>query len=162
MKTFAFLLSIFIAIGVSVADDASTQLIDKAVYLKEIAPITLERINTYRQDHAASLSAEQLAVLTRAENLVKEYKVGEKDDVMAQCLDAFNRNECTYILTGKNGQKTTSVRSSDYGALLIRDPSLCECTQEHAWCEDGFCCQYKAGDCIFKREFESAIFIERT
>ena len=131
---------------------ASEFLIDKDVYLKQIAPGTVARITKYQNDN--ELNAQQAAFLDHAKNVATDYKVDELDGIKAQCNDLFKADECLFVLTGmKPGP--VSIREAPRMPLLVREPSTCECTQAHSWCSDGTCCQYKNNDCIFHGKLQS-------
>ncbi|RYP90652.1 hypothetical protein DL770_003253 [Monosporascus sp. CRB-9-2] len=123
--------------------DAGLQ--DPQVYARDVAPAHLFRIAEYKSRHAGALDNSQTAVLDRMET---DIVASATDDVPAleeACNAAFGATECRFLLTGKGESESKARRAF---ALAGRQNPLCECSDASDWCDGGFRCAYRYGQCL--------------
>src|SRR3569833_2421952 len=118
---------------------------DPAIYARDIAPKTLERLVKYREVHSRSLAAAQAGVLKRAEATVANFAVHDVEGLSADCEAAVCADECNLIL-GKRATRSSARRE----VFSLQIPE-CHCTDEHpsSDCDDGYTCRYKYLFCVF-------------
>lgn len=122
----------------------AAEVLEKAVYQQLMAPAELQRIASYRQSHADTLSSAQKSVLDDAERMINELDVEQLPALKTACEAAFGEWECGNVLKGGRPPAQAAAMK-----LRGRGQTFCSCTDE--WdssdCPSGISCDYGRDNC---------------
>jgi hypothetical protein len=121
----------------------SGKLHSRDIYHRDIAPAHRARVASYRSQ---ADTPSKRAVLDQLDSLIDTMDVAAAPKVRKACDAAFG-DACTHLLTGKSADAEGAIAKRGASPLLRRDEVLCECTDEDAYCPEGFNCGYLAGNC---------------
>lgn len=124
----------------------SKSFIPKDHYLKNIAPIQLQRLSNFASEHKDTLTADQQAFISNATSAVSTFDTSSFDSLRSQADVLFSPADAKYILTGKTAAAKTRRDEND---VLSQRFVSCECATESNWCDNNQYCKGGADGCNY-------------
>ena len=120
--------------------------IDPAFYRANFAPIQVARVQSYRTEHAGTLTAAQNNVLTDLLAVVTTQDRSRLPALRAEAIAAFGEDEALWVLQGRRyGSDNDPVVAA---RTLARRAPDCQCsTANGGWCGSSRWCSYGDQSC---------------
>lgn len=124
------------------APSASDAFVPKDNYVKNVAPVHVQRLSDYVASHK-DLTPDQLAFISKASTAVSTFDTASFPSLKKEIESLFTSADARYIVTGK----TAATKSRREETNLLNKRNTCECSTEDSWCSDNTYCKLGADRC---------------
>jgi hypothetical protein len=118
--------------------------IPKDYYLKNFAPIQLQRLSDFTNAHKDTLTAAQIALLSNAATAVSTFDTASSEALRSEVEALFSPADAKFILSGKT---TATMTRREESNLFGKRSNDCECSTESDLC--GTDCVADENNCGF-------------
>ena len=126
-----------------VASTAASSFLPKEYYLSDIAPIQLQRLSEYTDQHNDTLTTAQVAFFSKAATAVATFDTPMMDSLRYEAEALFTADDARFILTGKG--VTRKARRGENNLQAAQ--GSCTCSSADSWCDNNTACKAGQGGC---------------